>query len=92
MALGDVVYAGYDTPPDTFKAKYACIKLELLAPGKLNDDPIWTDRGSGASMDGSLWQVENEASSSGGLAGFFKAASGYSKPVSQTYVLPAKAN
>lgn len=90
VALGDVVNAGYAKPPDTFTAKYACIKRELLAPGILNDTPIWTDRGSGASLNGSLWQVENEVSSPCGLAGFFKAASGYSKPVAQVYVLPAK--
>ena len=88
VALGDVAFPGYDKPSDDFTKKYACIKRELLAPGRLSDEPIWNDRGSGARLDCSLWQVENTKLSEG-LAGFFKAHGNYTRPDTQVYVLPA---
>lgn len=92
VALGDVAYPGFDEPPDAFTKKYACIHEDLVAQGKLNDDPIWTDHGSGAHLGLSIWQVENgKESGDWGLAGFFKAARDYSKPQYNVYVLPVKA-
>lgn len=88
VALGDVAFPGYDKPSDHFTKKYACIKRELLAPGRLSDHPIWVDRGSGARLDGSLWQVENAGFFGGGLAGFFKANGNYNRPDTQVYVFP----
>ena len=90
VALGDVAYPGYSKPPSEFTKKFACIRQDLVALGKLNDDPVWTDRGSGAEMDLSVWQVENGDKGVCGLAGFFKAQPNYSKPANEVFVLPVK--
>ena len=91
VALGDVAYAGYNKPPNEFTNKYARIPEGLVALGKLNDGPIWTDKGSGAKLALSIWQVENgDQAGDWGLAGFFKAQSNYSKPANQVHVLPVK--
>lgn len=88
VALGDVAVPGHDKPTDAFSAKYACIKRELLTPGRLSDVNIWNDHGSHASVGCSLWRVENQPLSPGGLAGFFKANSNYNRPENEVYVLP----
>ena len=68
----------------SFTAKYACIRGDLVREGVLNDAPVWTDRGSGAKMDVSIWKVDGD-----GLCGFFKAQAGYDKPAYKVFVLPA---
>ncbi|KAK2572943.1 hypothetical protein P5673_001959 [Acropora cervicornis] len=92
-SLGDVAIANYDPPTEQFRQKYACIRKSLLKPGKIRETPIWTDQGSGASSDGSVWLVENDpkVSTAAGLAGFFKVQGGYSKPQVPVYVLPTVA-
>lgn len=91
-SLGDVAIPNYSPPTQEFSQKYACIKSSLLQRGFIGNTPIWTDQGSGASSDGSVWLVENlyDTSITAGLAGFFKVQSGYSKPQVSAYVLPAK--
>ncbi|XP_068753000.1 uncharacterized protein [Montipora capricornis] len=84
VALGDVACNGYDPPPPSFTAKYACIRGDLVREGVLNNAPVWTDRGSGAKMDLSIWKVDGD-----GLCGFFKAQGGYDKPAYKVFVLPA---
>ena len=84
-ALGDVACDGYDPPSTQFTAKYACIRGDLLSEGKLDTPALWTDRGSGAAMNVSIWNVKGE-----GLSGYFKAHSGYNNPSLPVYVLPAK--
>ena len=93
ISLGDVAIANYDQPTKQFRQKYACIRESRLRPGKIRETPIWTDQGSGASRDGSVWLVENDpdVSTTLGLAGFFKVQRGYSKPQVPAYVLPTVA-
>ncbi|CAB4016379.1 Hypothetical predicted protein [Paramuricea clavata] len=52
--------------------------------GVLNSRYIWNDQGSGARLDGSVWQVDGP-----GLAGFFKVENGYQKPALPIFLLPA---
>ena len=85
VALGDVACDGYDPPSTEFTAKYACIRGDLLSEGKLDTQALWTDRGSGASRNVSIWNVKGE-----GLSGYFKAHSRYDEPSLQVFVLPAK--
>lgn len=61
-----------------------------MLPGLLNDDPLWTDKGSGGKTDVSLWRVENGVHGPYGLAGFFKVQPNYNKPANQVFVLPVK--
>ena len=91
VALGDVVIANYSPPSTAFRLKYACIRKSLLNRGVINSTPIWTDSGSGAITDGSVWEVQNAAggsSNAAGLAGFFKVQPNYNKPNYPVYVLP----
>ena len=91
VALGDVAYAGYNKPPSDFTNKYACIRQDLVALANLSDQPVWTDKGSGAAMDGSIWQVQSgDKASDCGLAGFFKAQSNHSKPAIEVHALLVK--
>ncbi|CAB3979776.1 Hypothetical predicted protein, partial [Paramuricea clavata] len=83
VALGDVVTNNYSEPSSKFTAKFACIRKDLLVPGKFTN--LWDDRGSGAKLDGSAWQVDGP-----GLAGLFKVQSGYQEPAMPAFVLPAK--
>ena len=85
VALGDVACDGYDPPSTQFTAKYACIRGDLLSEGKFDTPALWTDRGSRAPMDVSIWNVKGE-----GLSGYFKAHPGYNEPSLQAFVLPAK--
>jgi hypothetical protein len=85
VALGDVVTNSYLQPSAAFTAKYACIREDLVVPGVLNPRCIWNDKGSGARLDGSVWQVDGP-----GLAGFFKVENDYQKPALPVFVLPAK--
>ena len=85
VALGDVACDGYDPPSTQFTAKYACIRGDLLSEGALDTPAVWTDRGSGVSMEVSIWNVKGN-----GLSGYFKARPGYNKPSLQAFVLPAK--
>jgi len=85
IALGDVACNGYDPPSTQFAAKYACIRGDLLSEGALDTVPLWTDQGSGAPMNVSIWNVKGN-----GLGGFFKAHAGYNRPTCQSFVLPAK--
>ena len=68
IALGDVACDGYDQPSSQVTAKYACIRHDLVCHGVVDDTPLWTDRGSGASKDVSIWNVHGN-----GVGGFFKA-------------------
>lgn len=85
VALGDVACNGYDPPSPQFTAKYACIRGDLLSEGVVNPVPVYTDRGSGAPMDVSIWNVEGK-----GLGGFFIAHTGFNKPTRQVFILPTK--
>ena len=85
IALGDVACNGYDPPSTQFTAKYACIRGDLLSEGALDTAALWTDQGSGAAMNVSIWNVKGN-----GLGGFFKAHAGHNRPSSQAFVLPAK--
>ena len=85
VALGDVACHGYDPPSSHFTAKYACIRGDLLSEGALDTVALWTDQGSGAAMNVSIWNVNGN-----GLGGFFKAHAGYNRPSSHAFVLPAK--
>ena len=85
VALGDVACDGHNQPSAHFTAKYACIRGDLLSQGALDTAVLWTDQGSGAAMNVSIWNVKGN-----GLSGFFKAHAGYNRPSLQAYVLPAK--
>lgn len=90
VALGDVACDGYNQPSEEFTKKFACIREDLVLPGLLNDDPLWTDKVSGGKTDVSLWRVENGVHGPYGLAGFFKVQPNYNKPANQVFVLPVK--
>ncbi|XP_078374887.1 uncharacterized protein LOC144658339 [Oculina patagonica] len=90
VALGDVACKGYtgyshSSPTSQFTAKYACIREDLLSEGEVHPGALWTDRGSGAHMDVSIWNVEGN-----GLGGFFIANGSYDKPSRKVFVLPAR--
>ena len=85
IALGDVACDGHDPPSTQFTSKYACIRGDLLSEGALDTEVLWTDQGSGAPMNVSIWNVKGN-----GLGGFFKAHAGYNRPSLQAFVLPAK--
>ena len=86
VSLCDVVTSTYSEPTTDFTSKFACLRESDLILAKINDLPIWTDKGSGAHSDGSIWQVDGP-----GVAGFFKVQAGYQKPSDiEVYVLPAK--
>ena len=85
IALGDVACNGHNPPSTQFTAKYACIRGDLLSQGELDTAVLWTDQGSGAPMNVSIWNVKGN-----GLGGFFKAHAGYNRPSCQAFVLPAK--
>ena len=82
VALGDVACRGYEQPSEEFKAKYACIRKDLLCDGTVDPTPVWTDVGSGASMCVSIWNVNGN-----GLGGFYKAQEGYNRPSYEVFVL-----
>ena len=85
IALGDVACNGYDPPSTQFTAKYACIRGELLSEGAIDTPALWTDQGSVAPRDISIWNVKGN-----GLSGYFNAHIGYDVPSFQAFVLPAK--
>ena len=74
VALGDIVNIGYNPPPASIKDIYRCVRADLVKPGEI-DRSVWTDRGSGASKDGSVWYVQPTTE---GITGYFKVQSGYS--------------
>ena len=79
IALGDVACNGHDPPSTLFTSKYAaCIRGDLLSQGALDTAVLWTDQGSGAPMNVSIWNVKGN-----GLGGFFKAHAGYNGPFLQ---------
>ena len=85
VALGDVVTNNYSQPSTLFSAKFACIDERLVVRGTLDSNVLWTDKGSGADRNGSVWQVDGP-----GLAGFIKVQKGYEKPTIPVYALPTK--
>ncbi|XP_028402217.1 uncharacterized protein LOC114525197 [Dendronephthya gigantea] len=84
VALGDVVTDNYSQPLTAFTNKFACIRQDLLVSGELNPQSLWNDKGSGADLSGSVWEVDGH-----GLAGLFKVQAGYDIPQIPVFVLPA---
>lgn len=82
---GEQYRFSYNPPFPQFTAKYACIREDLLSEGVVHSGALWTDRGSGAHTDVSIWNVEGN-----GLGGFFIANGSYDKPSRKVSVLPAK--
>ena len=76
VAVGDIVNIGYNPPPASIKDIYRCVRSDLVAQGVINRS-VWTDRGSGASKDGSMWYVQP---STQGITGYFKVQRGYNAP------------
>ena len=76
VAIGDVIHANSYATPYYLLDKYACIKSSLTSNAR-SGGQLWTDRGSGARQDGSLFRVQP---SSGIHTGYFKAQRGYSSP------------
>ena len=78
VALGDIVNIGYGPPPASIKEIYRCVRADLVKQGVINRS-VWTDGGSGASQDGSVWYVQPTTQ---GITGYFKVQRGYSAPES----------
>jgi len=77
VALGDIVAIGYaPNPPAYVKNIYRCVRQDLVKQGEFNRS-VWTDKGSGADKDGSVWYVHPTTE---GVTGYFKVQSGYSIP------------
>ncbi len=75
----------HSRPSSQFTAKYACIREDLLSEGVVHPGALWTDRGSGAHTDVSIWNTEGN-----GLGGYFIANGSYDKPSRKVFVLPAR--
>lgn len=88
VALGDIVNIGYNKPDEYVSRVYRCVRRDLAAQG-IFDRSVWTDKGSGASKDGSMWYVE---STTEGITGYFKVQSGYVEPnaTEASCLLPGK--
>lgn len=82
VALGDVACSDYDQPPSKFTGHYACIREDLVCEGKVDPAPVWTDVGSGASGNVSIWNVNGN-----GVSGFYKAQNSYERPSEKVFVL-----
>lgn len=71
VAMGILCVRGYDQPPTT---SVVCLRSNLVVPSKVGS-LIWSDKGTGAKMDGSFWNVVQV----GGIqTGLFAGASGHS--------------
>ena len=77
-ALGDIVNIGYNFPPDSIKNLYRCVRSDLVKQGEI-DRSVWTDKGSGANQNGSVWYVQPSAEE-GGITGYFKVQKDYNPP------------
>ncbi len=82
VALGDVACSDYDKPSSIFTGYYACIREDLVREGTVDPKPIWTDVGSGATGNVSIWNVNGN-----GVGGFYKAQKGYDRPTDKVFVL-----
>ena len=56
VAVGDVINLGYN-PPEDLKKTYACIKADLVVQGMIGPE-IWSDKGSGADQEISIWTIQ----------------------------------
>lgn len=85
VALGDVACNNWSQPSAEFTAKYACIRKDLLsADAELSSPALWTDKGSGAERDVSVWSVRGYYQPTG----CFKAHSAHAKPNLEVFTLP----
>lgn len=85
VALGDVACNNWSQPSAEFTAKYACIRKDLLsADAELSSPALWTDKGSGAERDVSVWSVRGYFQPTG----YFKAHSAHAKPNLEVFTLP----
>ena len=85
VALGDVACNNWSQPTPEFTSKYACIRQDLLsAHAELSSPALWTDRGSGAERDVSLWTVQGFYQPTG----CFKAHKAHQKPNLEVFTLP----
>ena len=76
VALGDIVNIGYGPVPNSVKDIYRCVRYDLVRQGTINRS-VWTDSGSGADRDGSMWYVQPTTE---GITGYFKVQRGYAAP------------
>jgi len=76
VALGDIVSIGYGEPPPSMIEIYRCVRADLVEQGFF-DRAVWTDKGSDAHRDGSLFYVQPNTQ---GVTGYFKVQNGYSTP------------
>ena len=84
-ALGDVACNNWSQPTSEFTAKYACIRKDLLsAHAELSSPALWTDKGSGAQRNVSLWTVRGYYQPTG----CFKAHKAHQKPNLEVFTLP----
>lgn len=76
IAIGAVAVAGYDAPN---LSNYRCVRYDYAVSAAAGDQ-IWTDQGSGAKMDVSLFKIQ-------GIDGLFQCQGSYVPPRSGFYAL-----
>ncbi|KAK3984760.1 hypothetical protein QBC44DRAFT_9110 [Cladorrhinum sp. PSN332] len=90
VAVGDVAASGYNKPDLT---QVWCLRADLALAGGFWAGSVWDDRGSGADMDGSFWEVlasvpARTADAIPALAGTFVSNQGYGQPAATIARVP----
>ena len=82
--LGDIAVNSYYVKPDL--GLYRCVKNEYLVQGRIFQQ-IWKDNGSGADLDGSVWEVSKTLLDVDGIDGSHFVANGNWQQPSRSVML-----